>query len=572
MVYEGGAVKLVVSDILGNESSVSSTSIQSNVWQNWQGTYDGHDLKIYLEGKLNQSQTINLNIGYDDTYPLLLGSYMGGTLSFDGNLDDFSFFKEALTPAGLMTIHQAQSPSLAGSYTSNLMATANSQPWLNLNWITTLPFFKELPDYKSGSAQNETSVNYSSLVGSNGNVGDNNLMNGIVGLWHLNEVSGYLITDSSGTNNNGNLNGTATLGKAGVFKSAALFDGSGTSYIDIPNSPTLDNLRSNISVSVWVNPSAQGGWIFSRRTGCVSEGFSITTAYISTQVGSFPIAVPLNSWSHILVTYNGSNLIAYVNGAVAGSTPASGSISTGLKNRLGVREATGECDYPMPYSGLMDEVAIWSRALVPTEAQQLYRRGSNRIKYQIRTCNTNPCSVSDNWVGIDGTAQSFISEIDNSGPASPIINLVSPQAKPYFQYQAVFESDQILTPELKSVSGLPSHYDASSPSVTTKEGFLFYRLSDINVNQSYCDGATYSLGVGTSYENAKWYWWNQATWKLSDGTKLQSNLIEAVKANISSLSDISQNGLLFVKVYFNSDGAKGCLIKSIQVKGLKSKE
>lgn len=36
--------------------------------------------------------------------------------------------------------------------------------------------------------------------------------------------------------------------------------------------------------------------------------------------------------------------------------------------------------------GVFDEVAVWDRALSASEVQQLYRRGANRIRVQVKSC------------------------------------------------------------------------------------------------------------------------------------------------------------------------------------------
>ena len=93
----------------------------------------------------------------------------------------------------------------SGTFTSHVMAAGSSSLWTGLSWIPTLPFFKELPDFSSGAIQNETSTDYTSLVGSTGSSGANDLMNGIAGLWHLNEGVGTSgtgsVLDDSGNGN-----------------------------------------------------------------------------------------------------------------------------------------------------------------------------------------------------------------------------------------------------------------------------------------------------------------------------------------------------------------------------------
>jgi len=142
------------------------------------------------------------------------------------------------------------------------------------------------------------------------------------------------------------------------------------------------------------------------------------------------------------------------------------------------------------FKGEIDEVAIWSRALHADEVKQLYRRGANRIKYQVRTCTAADCSDNATWLGNDNTNGTYFSELHNYAPynydvdncsATNLILTGSPSllfdcftaalsnltSQQYFQYRAILESDDTSTncdygsgatwcsPELKSVEIKP---------------------------------------------------------------------------------------------------------------------
>jgi hypothetical protein len=139
-------------------------------------------------------------------------------------------------------------------------------------------------------------------------------------------------------------------------------------------------------------------------------------------------------------------------------------------------------------NGMLDEFAIWSRALSAAEIKQLYLRGANKIKYQTRSCSDATCSTNPRWMGIAGDPSanhsnvSYISEIHNNsfptlvGIASSNVLLPSPdiffstlpslngvQTGQYFQYRAILDSDdqgsscggQFCSPKLKSIEIKP---------------------------------------------------------------------------------------------------------------------
>ena len=75
--------------------------------------------------------------------------------------------------------------------------------------------------------------------------------------------------------------------------------------------------------------------------------------------------VPLNAWTHLAVTYDGSVLALYVNGVQAGTLIASGSMiaSTGPL-KVGGNAIWGEY-----FNGLIDEVRAYSKALTAAQIQ-----------------------------------------------------------------------------------------------------------------------------------------------------------------------------------------------------------
>ncbi len=76
-------------------------------------------------------------------------------------------------------------------------------------------------------------------------------------------------------------------------------------------------------------------------------------------------ALPLNTWSHLAATYDGNTLRLYVNGTLVGSGPQSGTIAVSA----GVLRIGGNAVWGEYFSGLIDEVRIYSRVLAASEIQ-----------------------------------------------------------------------------------------------------------------------------------------------------------------------------------------------------------
>ena len=134
-----------------------------------------------------------------------------------------------------------------------------------------------------------------------------------------------------------------------------------------------------MTLEAWVRPTALSGW----RTVLMKEAGTEQVYAIYRQRGRWPgrwgtvriggtyqiapgtAQLPLNTWTHLASTYDGTTLRLYVNGTQVGSVPASGSIdvSTGAL-RIGGNAIWGEY-----FAGLIDEVRVYNRALSQAEIQ-----------------------------------------------------------------------------------------------------------------------------------------------------------------------------------------------------------
>ena len=84
-----------------------------------------------------------------------------------------------------------------------------------------------------------------------------------------------------------------------------------------------------------------------------------------------------------------------------------------------------------PITGYLDEFAVWARGLHDREIRDLYKRGVNQVKFQVRSCDDSVCN-GETWLGPDGTANTYFTEehnctsIDGSGLCSGLANITPP--------------------------------------------------------------------------------------------------------------------------------------------------
>jgi len=164
-----------------------------------------------------------------------------------------------------------------------------------------------------------------------------------------------------------------TTGKSG---SALQFDG----YNDYATFPAI-NLNTYYSIEVWLWPGANNGadWaaVLSNVNTVPEFGFSPTRQIqlYSRVVG--PV-LPQYEWSHVVVTRNGNNHSIYVNGVM--SNTASVSAPPDVYGVIGAYMPTASSIMDRePWSGMIDELALYQRSLTGAEVAQHY--AASRAKH-----------------------------------------------------------------------------------------------------------------------------------------------------------------------------------------------
>lgn len=215
---------------------------------------------------------------------------------------------------------------------------------------------------------------------------------GLVAWWGAEEN----VEDSFGTNHGTLENGAAfAAGKVG-----SAFDlGGGGGFVKVPKSPGL-NLSNELTIEFWMRPD--GSNPMNSLQGLVTTDFygvSIfggagqrvgINAYISRTSGgdNYPATGDVNGggavvssgeWHHVASTYDGAQLQLYIDGQPWGNPHfVSGTISPMLPNSflsLGSedgRTVCGNCAGKRYFKGLLDEVAIYNRALSAAEIAAIY--------------------------------------------------------------------------------------------------------------------------------------------------------------------------------------------------------
>jgi hypothetical protein len=166
----------------------------------------------------------------------------------------------------------------------------------------------------------------------------------------------------------------------------------------VPDSPSL-HLTNALTIEAWVYPTQAGSpnsysiVVKYDGIGGVNQsayGFSInqnSTIYLIVSRDGVPShnaqinsvhTVPINSWTHVAATYDGSAMKLYINGALDATLAYTNGIFPGMDN-MAIGANVGGLNPTQgagPFVGNIDEVSIYNRALSSGEIQSIYSIGT----------------------------------------------------------------------------------------------------------------------------------------------------------------------------------------------------
>ncbi|MEU4403034.1 LamG-like jellyroll fold domain-containing protein [Streptosporangium sp. NPDC023963] len=200
---------------------------------------------------------------------------------------------------------------------------------------------------------------------------------GLVAAYGMDEGTGTVIGDASGQGNTGAAT-AVTWATAGKYGKALSFNGT-SSWVTVPDASSL-RLSTATTLSAWVRPTTVTNWRtivlkehlagsgasygLYASNGIAPSGWFQTNAEDVTRVDG-PSALPVNTWNHVAVTYDGTTARLHVNGTQVSQTPVSGALhDDGGVLRIGGNSVWGEY-----FTGTLDEVRIYNRAQSQTEIQ-----------------------------------------------------------------------------------------------------------------------------------------------------------------------------------------------------------
>lgn len=372
-----------------------------------------------------------------------------------------------------------------GTYTSKVFDLFSGclpfNIWTGLDWQTPNPYGKEIP------TADEVAIDYPNVTaGLTSGLQVYNRLNGTGNI-----ANGASLTSTVGVNAAArNTNGSGFAYSSGALRNGVTFDGT-DDFLEYAYTQTNANAYT---VAAWFRTTTGANGVFVQNRGG-GAGRSLTLGIGNNPggcaAGRISYGIDSNSiyigkctsntynnglWRHAVGVWSGASgtgvtsaqFTIYVDGvAVAQTNTSIGSLNaplTGLGNtKMGRHDA-----WNVYYNGSLDEVLIWNRALTATEVQQLFQRGGNNIRFQIKTCDNADCS-DGTWKGPSNTTTSYFSELNNTtipdsngggtvlstAPSVTYADFPSlvVDYKRFFQYQATLStSNTTIVPVLNSTN------------------------------------------------------------------------------------------------------------------------
>jgi len=220
----------------------------------------------------------------------------------------------------------------------------------------------------------------------------------LVGYWPMNEGTSTIAGDFSGNRNNGTMNNfaappTSTSGW-GAGRSGAGLNVDGTNdYISlghIQDGVTSFTWTAWVKTTVSVTPG-DGYYNMPVIIGTVQAGGNTNDALLGAVGGNLAwydeirgnstnTGIPINDgkWHHVAVTWDsGVSARLYVDGVVSGTNPV---VNSSVMNSLGLEIAKANWNANRYWTGSIDEVYAYNRALSATQIANLYKSGVGKLR------------------------------------------------------------------------------------------------------------------------------------------------------------------------------------------------
>ncbi len=206
---------------------------------------------------------------------------------------------------------------------------------------------------------------------------------GPIAAWSFDGVEGATVEDLTGDGHTATVEGATPA--RGKYGEALQFDGE-DDVVKVPTSPEFA-LTEGFTLESWVRPESESNeWapILAKEMGGGEAAYELAWwLYESGHEPNVPFGgtepapgernkaygedpLPVDAWSHVALTYDGSRVVLYVDGELIDCSEAPSEAPRVTEGELQIGAATEQGDY---FRGRIDEVRVYNRALSRAEIQ-----------------------------------------------------------------------------------------------------------------------------------------------------------------------------------------------------------
>jgi len=301
----------------------SNSAIPMNAWTHFSWTYDGANVKIYINGQLDRTIADTGNISVT-TGGVRIGSLNGlaSGYEFKGKIDEINIYNYARTPAQVAYDYNKGKPVAQYRFEEGGGAIAHN----------------EYSKADAGAVP--------------------------VGWWRMDNNW----ADSSGNGLNGTAGGSATFSSSSkIGPYAGSFNSTTSDYVSITNPSTSQTFTS----SFWFRTSTPAADMYFLDRGGNKHWFELYNSKLrsGTSAANYSdsaTTIQADTWYHAAMTYDGTIIKQYINGVQQFSIAGGNVTPSGLQ--LG-RYYNGA----YYFNGLIDDVRIYNYARTPEQIYNDYK-------------------------------------------------------------------------------------------------------------------------------------------------------------------------------------------------------
>ncbi len=376
---QGGKACATVNISSTNYSACDSSSITLNTWHHVAMTYDGADVKVYLDGTLKATTPIAGSITFAGGSTDKIGDSPGLSTPFNGYIDE---------------VRLSSSLRYTGAFTpvsALFTADGNTAALWHLDGRTGQSVFDDTTNADDGTLGTNSSAGTDDPLRISPSIGGTGDKVTAVGLGKTADPGNDLSFDGGDMVNIGDK--TEYKFTTGDWSMGIWFK---TSSASVQNLWSKGN--SGAFTEYFLELNASPGILDFRIGNSTCSGWLATGLNLSS---SFTSGI----WNHVYVVKSGSNASLYLNGALA-DTHALGSSSICESThalRIGADSTGGN-----GFNGLADDFRVYNRALTGSEVAGLYNGVAGRTD--------NPYSGIVGWWKLNEGSGQTVS--DSSGSAN----------------------------------------------------------------------------------------------------------------------------------------------------------